>query len=164
VYVQEDGEAPAVPIDGRRKASSSGTGGSPDLPHAEPVLGPEGPPLPPDFFVKAAGSGLAGGSTFFVTSTGLPPPGAYGPPLNYAGSHAGSQSSHSSPRQPIRHHSVHYHPHPSPKMAEPTFPMPSPQLSRASTTAGPTRRTAASEMPYGSFQAPVFTRGGTWGP
>lgn len=133
--------------------------------HAEPVTSSEGPPLPPDFFVKAAGSGLAGGSTFFVTSSGVPPnPFGMPMPSNYAGSHAGSHSSHSSPRQPpIRHHSVHYHPHPSPKMSEPPFTMPSPQLSRASTTTGSSRRTAGSQVPYG-FQAPVFTRGETWGP
>lgn len=192
VYVQENGEMSSVQTPGppRRKGSSSagtvtGPGDSPMSSHAEPVIH-EGPPLPADFF-KAASANISSGSTFYVQPMGSPGPMnaqvpmGYGigvPPSSYSTSQAGStshhsQSSHSSPRQPMRHHSMHGQsiPHSSPKMSSDGFgPIPgSPHLSRASTTTyASSTRSRATEVPiypHSFGQAPPppqFMRGATW--
>ena len=136
------------PTAARRKASSTGSADSPGSQHSEPVL-PNGPPLSPEFFVKAAASGFADGTSIYITSTGIPIPNAIpgqipimpqmsppnmgqmppmpspqmsqmGPTPGYFPSPSHSGSNSGSPRQqPTRHQSMHHH-H-SPKLATDSF-------------------------------------------
>lgn len=147
IYVREGDDTP-VPV-------PPGSG-SPDSSHhhAEPLLHhtiTSDQPLP-DFFVKAANSNLANGSTFYFTQA---------PPYPYPASHSGGPgSSHSSPR--VRHStSSASHHHPAVPPRPDSFSMPSPGLTRAGTYSGPPPQ--ARQPQYG-FTAPAFVRGETWSP